>query len=136
MEWNLQIQDIDFDKKTIFVRQGKGSKDRIVPMSEGVYKEVQNYIYNFRHRLKLNHNRLFIYNAQAQFLRLKHLQKICKDENIKAKRITLHSLRHSIATHLLENGMKIENIALFLGHSDLDSTQIYTHFVISRSLKR
>jgi len=127
--WNLQIQDIDFDKKTIFVRQGKGSKDRIVPMSEGVYKEVQEYVYNFRSRLKLNHNRLFINKAQAVYIRIKHLQKICDDSTIKAKRITLHTLRHSIATHLLENGMSIENIALFLGHSDLDTTQIYTHFV-------
>ena len=127
--WNLKIQDIDFNKKTIFVRQGKGSKDRIVPMSEGVYKEVQDYVYNFRHRLKLNHNRLFISKDGNLLLRLKHLKKICGDENIKAKRITLHTLRHSIATHLLQNGMTIENIALFLGHSDLDTTQIYTHLI-------
>jgi integrase/recombinase XerD len=62
-------------------------------------------------------------------LRLKDLQKICTDENMRKKRITTHILRHSIATHLLQNGMNIENIALFLGHSSLVSTQIYTHIV-------
>jgi len=124
----LQIQDIDFDKKTVFVKQGKNYKDRIVPMSTGVYRDLQDYIYNFRNRYKLNHNRLFFYNCSTtQHYRLKYLQNICENEQIKAKRITLHILRHSIATHLLQNGMSLENIALFLGHSSLDSTQIYTH---------
>ena len=124
----LQIQDVDFDKKTIFVKQGKNYKDRFVPMSAGVYRDLQDYIYNFRHKYKLNHNRLFFYNSpQTQHKRLKYLQSLCNDENIKSKRLTLHILRHSIATHLLQNGMSVENISLFLGHSSLDSTQIYTH---------
>jgi len=127
--YNICLQDVDFDKKTVFVKQGKGYKDRIVPMSDGVYKELQDYIYNFRHRLKLNHNRLFISDIQVMRLRLKYLQNTCQDEDIKAKNVTLHGLRHSIATHLLQNGMNIENISLFLGHSSLDSTQIYTHLI-------
>ncbi|MDR0828841.1 MAG: tyrosine-type recombinase/integrase [Prevotellaceae bacterium] len=127
--WNLQIKDVDFEKKTIFIQQGKGYKDRVVPMSAGVYNTVQDYIYNFRSRLKLDHNRLFISCLEEMRLRLKHLQNVCDDETIKAKRLTLHGLRHSIATHLLQNGMSLENIALFLGHSSLDSTQIYTHLI-------
>jgi integrase/recombinase XerD len=127
--WNLQIKDIDFDRKTVFVHQGKNYKDRIVPMAAGVYKELQDYIYNFRHKLKLNHNRLFISDICTLRLRLKYLQTYCDDEGIKAKNLTLHGLRHSIATHLLQNGMCLENIALFLGHSSLDSTQIYTHLI-------
>ena len=126
---NLCIQDVDFDKRTVFVRQGKNYKDRIVPMSEGVYRELQDYIYNFRKQLKLDHNRLFIHTGGAMVKKLRHLQKNCNDETIKSKRITPHTLRHSIATHLLQNGMTIENIALFLGHSSLDSTQIYTHIL-------
>ena len=98
-------------------------------MSAKVYNEIQDYIYNFRHRLKLNHNRLFISQPLTINERLKHLQNICQDENIKAKRLSLHVLRHSIATHLLQNGMSIENIALFLGHSSLDTTQVYTHLI-------
>jgi len=127
--YNLCIQDVDFEKKTVFVRQGKNYKDRLVPMSSGVYKQLQDYIYNFRKTLKLNHNRLFLHDKQMMRVKLKHLQSVCEDENIRKKRLTLHLLRHSIATHLLQNGMSIENIALFLGHSQLDSTQIYTHIV-------
>jgi integrase/recombinase XerD len=127
--YNLCIQDIDFEKKTVFVKQGKNYKDRFVPMSAGVYKELQDYIYNFRHQLKLNHNRLFTCDKQTIRTKLKNLQSHCEDENIQAKRMTLHGLRHSIATHLMQNGMSIENIALFLGHSSLDSTQIYTHLI-------
>ena len=127
--YRLQIKDVDFDKKTVFVEQGKNYKDRIIPMSENVYKEVQNYVYNFRHKLKLNHNRLFFSEIPVLRDRLTYLKEVCDDPNIKAKRITIHLLRHSIATHLLQNGMSIENISLFLGHSSLNTTQIYTHIV-------
>ena len=96
-------------------------------MSARVYNEIQDYIYNLRHRLKLEHNRLFISASRTLSKSLKHLQSICEDETIQSKRISPHILRHSIATHLLQNGMSIENIALFLGHTSLDSTQIYTH---------
>ena len=131
--YRLQIQDVDFDRKTVFVKQGKYSKDRIVPMSAGVYKELQDYLYNFRHRLKLNHNRLFIHGKQALRIKLKQLQNACEDENIKAKRLYPHILRHSIATHLLQNGMAVENISRFLGHNGLESTQIYTHILTENS---
>jgi len=127
--YNLCINDVDFDKRTVFVRQGKCYKDRIVPMSGGVYKDLQDYIYNFRHKLKLNHNRLMFSCKREIRVRLIHLQRACDDETIKAKRLTPHLLRHSIATHLLQNGMSLENISLFLGHSSLDTTQIYTHIV-------
>ncbi|MDR2684252.1 MAG: tyrosine-type recombinase/integrase [Prevotellaceae bacterium] len=126
---NLQIKDIDFDKRTVFVKQGKGYKDRIVPMSAGVYKELQDYIYNFRCRYKINHSRLFMIKGATIGVRLKRLQQTCSDKTIKAKHLHIHILRHSIATHLLQNGMSIENISLFLGHSSLESTQIYTHIL-------
>jgi integrase/recombinase XerD len=126
---NLQIDDIDFEKKTIFIRQGKNYKDRIIPMSTGVYKAIENYIYNFRNTKKLKHKRLFINSIGTVSDSLKELQNTCENETLKSKRLTLHILRHSIATHLLQNGMSIENIALFLGHSSLESTQIYTHLV-------
>jgi len=127
--YSLCVQDVDFDKKNVFVRQGKNYKDRIIPMNTGVYKELQDYVYNFRHKLKLNHNRLFIISEGSIRRRLIDLQKSCHDESIRAKTLTIHLLRHCIASHLLQNGMSIENIALFLGHSSLDTTQIYTHLV-------
>lgn len=125
----VKLQDIDFEKRTVFVEKGKGYKDRIVPMSARTYQALQDYIYNFRTLLKLPHKRLFIHDSGTLYNSLKHLQTVCENEAIQAKRITLHTLRHSIATHLLQNGMEIENIALFLGHSSLESTQVYTHLV-------
>jgi len=127
--YRLCIDDIDFEKRTVFVRQGKGYKDRIVPMSKGVYDTLQDYIYNFRNLYKLPHKRLFVLSHCQIAQSLKDLQSVCDDEALQNKNITLHILRHSIATHLLQNGMSIESIALFLGHTTLDSTQIYTHFI-------
>ncbi|MDX9932823.1 MAG: tyrosine-type recombinase/integrase [Bacteroidales bacterium] len=127
----INITDIDFDKRTVFVKQGKNYKDRIIPMNDGVYKAVESYVYNFRNRCKLQHKRLFIHDASAIVTSLKELQNVCENETIRNKRLTLHILRHSIATHLLQNGMSIESISRFLGHSSLESTQIYTHILES-----
>ena len=127
--YNLTFDSIDFEKKTIFVKQGKNYKDRIVPMNTGVYKALEHYIYNFRHLQKLPHKRLFVHTTGKLNESLQHLQSQCETESIKTKRLTLHILRHSIATHLLQNGMSIEQIGRFLGHSSLDSTQIYTHLI-------
>jgi integrase/recombinase XerD len=125
----LTIKDIDFDRKTLFVNQGKNYKDRIIPMNENVYKALEGYIYNFRNLHKLPHNRLFINPVVSLVRWLKELQQTCTDKGIQQKRLTFHILRHSIATHLLQNGMSVENIAKFLGHSSLTATQIYTHFI-------
>jgi integrase/recombinase XerD len=62
-------------------------------------------------------------------LRLKRLQYLTEDLDLNNKEIGLHTLRHSIATHLLSAGMKLESISKFLGHSSLESTQIYTHLL-------
>ena len=126
----LRLQNIDFDRRTVFVEKGKNYKDRFVPMSAGVYNGLQDYVYNFRNKLKLQHNRLFLCGNKSDLNKmLKHLQSVCDDEQIQQKRLSMHILRHSIGTHLQQNGMSIENIALFLGHSSLESTQIYTHLV-------
>lgn len=124
--YNLTPKDIDFDKRTIFIRQGKNYKDRVVPMNENVYRTLQHYIYNFRNSFKLSNQRLFITGTYTLNVSLQELQKV---SNLQGKKLSLHILRHSIATHLLQNGMSIENISRFLGHSSLDSTQIYTHII-------
>ena len=131
--YKLTVNYINFDKKTLFVRQGKNYKDRIIPMNTGVCKALEHYIYNFRNLQKVTHKRLFINTAETLNNILQQLQKLTQIETpiggLGDKKITLHILRHSIATHLLQAGMSIESIALFLGHSSLESTQIYTHFV-------
>jgi integrase/recombinase XerD len=127
--FNLRARDIDFNKKTIFIHQGKNYQDRIIPLNDNTAKTLQDYIYNFRHLYKCDHQRLFIVTHGHIEVMLKRLQAVVKDPVLRSKKITLHTLRHSIATHLLQNGMKIENISLFLGHNSLESTQVYTHFI-------
>jgi len=127
--YNLTSKDINFSKRTIFVQQGKNYKDRIVPINNSIYNALQDYIYNFRNLIKCNHNRLFTQTPSTLLKDLHHLHNQCNNEEIQEKHIHVHILRHSIATHLLQNGMTIENIARFLGHNSLASTQIYTHIL-------
>jgi integrase/recombinase XerD len=123
----LELRDIDFDRRTIFVRQGKNYKDRIIPMNDNIYHALQHFIYNYRNAQRPDHNRLVLYYSSTLARLLQGLHRVCDDPAIRSKHLTLHLLRHSIATHLLQNGMGIENISRFLGHSTLSTTQLYTH---------
>jgi integrase/recombinase XerD len=76
----------------------------------------------------LNHNGKRL-GGQMLMLCLQSLARRTNDTGLQQKEIGLHTLRHSIATHLLANGMSLENIKDFLGHSSLESTQIYTHLI-------
>jgi integrase/recombinase XerD len=127
---NLKIKDVNFDTKIIHVVQGKNYKDRLVPMSNAVSKALQTFIYEHRKGFT-NKRDGFVYPHKSQALAqaLHFLVNNCNDKTLQDLHPTLHSLRHSIATHLLQKGMNIENIARFLGHSSLQSTQLYTHLV-------
>lgn len=131
---NLNLSDVNFDKRIIHIRKGKNYKERFVPISKTSHKYLQEYIYDHRPELLLGKSEaLFISNTsnrvqgQTLLIRLKVLQHRTNDPVIMQKEIGLHTLRHSIATHLLQAGMKLESISRFLGHSSLESTQIYTH---------
>lgn len=134
---HLDISDIHADKGYIYVRKGKNYKERIVPITQGGLAHIQNYLYESRpvFLIHAQEEALFIsqrgkrMNGQSLLLRLKLLIQRVDDPALQEKDIGLHTLRHSIATHLLQNGMKLEAIAKFLGHSSLESTQIYTHLV-------
>ena len=125
----LTVQHIDFDRRSLLVEQGKNYKDRIIPLNETVFAALEHYVYNFRNLQEAAHGRLFVNPAVTLVYWLRELQESCTDETIKEKRLTFHILRHSIATHLLQNGMGIERIASFLGHSSIATTQLYTHFL-------
>ncbi|MBU2019068.1 MAG: tyrosine-type recombinase/integrase [Bacteroidetes bacterium] len=135
--YHLDLGDINFDRNILHVRKGKNYKERFVPFSEKSKKVLQTYIYDHRPFFKLsgNLNALFL-SAQGKrmgylsmSLRLKSLIDKTELIDLKEKNVTLHTLRHSIATHLLESGMDLEKISRFLGHSSLESTQIYTHIL-------
>jgi integrase/recombinase XerD len=115
------------------VRKGKNYKERYVPVNEMTLQHIKDYLEHSRPFLQVKDKipALFIsdkgYRAEGQSL-LNRIRKLIKVARID-KEIGLHTLRHSIATHLLQSGMKLKHIAKFLGHSSLEATQIYTHII-------
>jgi len=134
---HVELNDINFDTRILHVRKGKKYKERFVPLSKQGVKYLEDYIFNHRpYLLKQNtESRLFIgyygkpLGGGSLYRRLKILQHSVENPTLQQKEINLHALRHSIATHLLQNGMELQKIQRFLGHSSLESTQIYTHLL-------
>ena len=138
---NLDVGDINFDRSILHVRKGKNYKERLVPISKTNLKYLTEYVYDHRPELTVGRNTsrgateaLFIaytttkrMQGQSLFVRLRNMQYQTGDLDLLEKEIGLHTLRHSIATHFLQAGMKLESISRFLGHGSLESTQIYTH---------
>lgn len=133
--YHLNLSDINFDRRILRVRKGKNYKERLVPFNKTNANYLQEYIYDWRPGIVKDKKdpAFFIsqrgtrMDTQSMALRLKLLQQRTDDITLQQKNVRLHVLRHSIATHLLQNGMELEKIARFLGHSSLESTQIYTH---------
>jgi len=120
----------------VHVRKGKGYRERFVPITKQGLQHLQNYLYDARPYFMKDKNEAFLItqtgkrlDGQMMLIRLKQLIQLTANVELQNKDIHLHTLRHSIATHLLQNGMKLERIKEFLGHSSLESTQIYTHFI-------
>jgi integrase/recombinase XerD len=135
--YHLDLSDIDFDRRILHVRKGKANKERFVPFNKTNAQYLQEYVYDSRPQIVLDkrNNAFFIsqkgnrMNAQSMAIRLKLLQQRTDDLQLQEKNVRLHVLRHSIATHLLQNGMPLEKISKFLGHNSLESTQVYTHLI-------
>lgn len=128
---NLKIKDIDSDRMQIRIHQGKGQKDRYSILSEKVLDILREYVKKYRPKEYLFEGQGGgKYSASSiQTLMRKH-KNICRIN----KKATPHTLRHSFATHLLDNGTDTRFIQELLGHKHISTTQIYTH-VSSRSLK-
>ncbi|MBI2449018.1 tyrosine-type recombinase/integrase [Candidatus Pacearchaeota archaeon] len=118
---NLKPEDLDIEESTGWVRRGKGKKDRLFIMSKEISKQLSFYLEN-----SVNS---YIFSKYKP-LTTRNIQKIVSSVAKKAgikKRVTPHTLRHSFATHLLEQGTDIRIIQEILGHSNLQTTQLYTH---------
>lgn len=121
----LKPGDIDSKRGLILVKQAKGRKDRIVPLSNKILEMLRQYW--MVHEPK---NYLFEGQKSGEMYDVRSLQQVLKQAVNKAgikKPVTLHWLRHSYATHLLENGTDLRYIQEILGHSRSTTTEIYTH---------
>ena len=126
---NVRSEDIVMDAG--FLRtMGKGSKERIVPFGDTARDAILDYVDKGRaHFNKHNDARLFLTNRGRAMTRQSFWQKVQKYARVAGikSHISPHVLRHSFATHLLENGADLRSVQMMLGHSDISTTQIYTH---------
>jgi integrase/recombinase XerD len=127
----LKVNDLELSQHIGWVRKGKGQKDRMIILSEDLCRDLQNYITN-------ENKYLFPGRDEDRPISVRQIQnivtKIAKGAQIN-KNVHVHTLRHSFATHLLENGTDIRKIQVLLGHSNLNTTQIYTH-ISNKELKQ
>lgn len=123
----LKTTDIDLENQLLYIRKGKGKKRRAIPFTRQVKKDIENFIFssektNNRQPSTDNQNLLNI-TPERIYIEFK---KLLKKAGLYGQGFTLHCLRHTIATQLLEQGMELEKVRDFLGHQYLGTTQIYT----------
>ncbi len=122
---NLKLADIDFERKTIHIRQSKFKKDRIVPLSDYIAIGLKKYI-------AVENPHIYLFNGKGPDRQYSArglswvMREAIKRTTIK-KEVNLHSLRHSYATHLLEEGINIVTVKDLLGHAHITTTMIYLH---------
>ncbi|MBD3907085.1 tyrosine-type recombinase/integrase [Chryseobacterium sp. Ch-15] len=146
----INKEDINLQENLVIVEKGKNNKRRIIPITEKVKEELQEFLKSQEKREK-NQDEIeerdspTLWRQKAVFINIENrrmretsfvriLKKLLqktefgkKSTTQELRKIGMHTLRHSIATHLLENGMKLEQIQYFLGHDHIETTEIYTH---------
>ncbi len=133
---NVTLEDISLSRRIVYVRQGKGGKDRVVPIGERAVYWLHKYLNEVRHTLVIDerdsHVFLTDYGESYTEHRLgNRVKRLLRDSGIEIAG-SCHLLRHAMATHMLENGADIRYIQAMLGHADLNTTQIYTHVSIRK----
>ena len=127
---NLKLQDIDLTSDIVRTF-GKGSKERVVPIGDYAKEYLEKYIYEYRSSMlkKKNSEYIFLSSRGDKMTRqafFKIVKRIAKEKGIN-KELSPHTLRHSFASHMLKYGADLRTIQELLGHSDISTTQIYTH---------
>ena len=131
---SLNVEHILFERRLILVEKGKNGKQRYVPINDFNLEILRDYLLDGRFSLNKKRSNAFLLGDRGTRLsvatigrNIKAIALATNNPDLIEKEPTAHMLRHSIATHLLDKGMEIEDISLFLGHNSLESTQIYTH---------
>ncbi len=130
----LNKKDIDLQENRLVVESGKNSKRRIVPITNQIVIELKEYLESS----EIPNNKSVFLNIENRRMQSGSFNLILKKllnktnfgkrfKQAELNKIGMHTLRHSIATHLLENGMKLEQVQTFLGHSNVETTEVYTH---------
>ena len=121
---NLRLEDLDYDRKQIFIKAAKGKKDRYTLLSEKLKTILNEYITIY------SPEKYLFESPEKGKYSARSIQVIFKRAAVLAdvkKQVTIHTLRHSFATHLLENGTNLRYIQELLGHSSSKTTELYTH---------
>jgi integrase/recombinase XerD len=132
----IELRDVQLEQHTLFIRRGKGGRDRVLPLGYRSCKWVQRYLRHVRERLVVNQSSaaVFLTDYGEPFAK-NRLGDLVKRYISKARLSVpgaCHPFRHACATHMLENGADIRYIQAMLGHADLSTTQIYTHVSIEK----
>jgi site-specific recombinase XerD len=122
----LDLGDVDFEQELVHVREGKGAKDRVVPLGEQAAALLAQYLHSARPQLARGAENAFFLSARGKRLDTSTLRRLVPHP---------HRLRHAFATHLLEGGADLRTIQELLGHSSLSTTQMYSH-VDAKRLRR
>ena len=138
----LRIDDVDLARGTVFVRQGKGGKDRVVPIGERACRWIEKYLFHVRPDLvDVDDDGALFLARHGEGMQAKQLSVIVRNaiERANLERFqdvhpnaACHLLRHACATHMLENGADIRYIQALLGHADLSTTEVYTRVSITQ----
>jgi integrase/recombinase XerD len=133
---NTDLDDIDIETNIVKIRFGKGSKQRIVPLGKSLKTAINNYLTRTRNSLvnTKKPNNALILNSKGGRLTRQSIWEVVNRVSVqnKIEDLTPHSLRHAFATHLLEGGADVRVVQELLGHSSVNTTQIYTHITVER----
>jgi integrase/recombinase XerD len=130
---SLKLEDVKVDMGYVLVR-GKGDKERIVPLGRSAQKALSRYLSESRPRLaaKKNSPFLFIARGAKKITRQRVWQMVGAASGAAGRHASPHMLRHSCATHMVENGADLRTVQTILGHADISTTQVYTHVALDR----
>lgn len=130
---SLKIEDVKLDTGYVLVR-GKGDKERIVPLGRSAQQTLSHYLREARPQLAAKRNSPFLFIARGarKLTRQRVWQMVSAASGAAGRHASPHMLRHSCATHMVENGADLRTVQTILGHADISTTQVYTHVALDR----